>query len=144
MMVITDASIEDSNVSTEQPPKGVLELTRRDRAVLLVLLFIVLVAGVASYAKRHHWWTDQPTVTGESIYDYRQMIDINVAGWEELSWLRGIGPAKAKAIVEYRSGHNGFTSIDELSNVPGISAEMVDALRDDIELSPARDAAAEQ
>lgn len=34
--------------------------------------------------------------------------------------LRGIGPAKAKAIVEYRAANGPFQSVDELLEVKGI------------------------
>lgn len=59
-------------------------------------------------------------------------IDINTATAEELDTLPGIGPALADAIIEYRSEHGAFGSVDELARVPGISARMVDAMRDQI------------
>jgi competence protein ComEA len=58
------------------------------------------------------------------------LIDINEASAEELDTLPGIGPALADAIMEYRSNNGPFASVDELARVPGISARMVDDMRD--------------
>jgi competence protein ComEA len=59
-------------------------------------------------------------------------IDINSASASELDTLPGIGPALADAIIEYRTDHGRFGSVDELARVPGISARMVDTMRDQI------------
>lgn len=58
------------------------------------------------------------------------LIDINTASAAELDSLPGIGPALADAIIEYRTDHGSFGSIDELARVPGISARMVDNMRE--------------
>ncbi len=60
------------------------------------------------------------------------VIDINTASADELDALPGIGPALADAIVEYRTDHGRFCTVDELARVPGISARMVDKMRDQI------------
>jgi competence protein ComEA len=59
-------------------------------------------------------------------------IAVNTASAEELDSLPGIGPALADAIIEYRTDNGPFGSIDELVRVPGISARMVDAMRDQV------------
>lgn len=59
-------------------------------------------------------------------------ININLATAAELDELPGIGPALAGRIVAYREQHGPFASLEELSNVSGISARMVDDLRDRI------------
>lgn len=49
-----------------------------------------------------------------------QLININRAAAFELELLPGIGPVKAKAIVDYRRQHGPFASIESLQDVPGI------------------------
>ena len=57
-----------------------------------------------------------------------QAIDLNRATLEELVTLPGIGPAKAKAILERREAVNGFRSIDDLLDVPGIGPKTLEQL----------------
>lgn len=59
-------------------------------------------------------------------------VNINTASQAELEALKGIGPAKAKAIVEYRNQHGLFSSIDELEKVSGIGAGTIQQLRDEL------------
>ena len=49
-----------------------------------------------------------------------QAVDINSADEATLSTLDGVGPAKAKAIIEYRNKNGKFKSIEEFEKVPGI------------------------
>lgn len=65
--------------------------------------------------------------TGDRTSASGGMVDINTAGETELDALPGVGPATAKAIVEYRNAHGRFTSVDGLLEVKGIGpAKMAD------------------
>lgn len=53
-------------------------------------------------------------------------VDINTADAETISAeLKGVGLAKARAIVEYREKHGPFRSPDDLSLVKGIGERTV-------------------
>lgn len=63
-------------------------------------------------------------------------VDINTADAETISAeLKGVGPSKARAIVEYREKHGPFRSPDDLSLVKGIGERTVELNRADIKVS---------
>ena len=64
------------------------------------------------------------------------LIDINQASAEVLVRLRGIGPALAQRIVEYRRQHGPFHSVEELVQVRGIGAAKVRGLRKQATVGP--------
>lgn len=47
-------------------------------------------------------------------------ISLNTATAEQLDTLPGVGPVLAQHIIEYRTQHGGFRSVDELREVKGI------------------------
>ncbi len=56
-------------------------------------------------------------------------VNLNTATQAELELLPGIGPAMAKRILEYRSTHGKFTSVDQLDSVKGIGTKTMAKLR---------------
>ena len=62
------------------------------------------------------------------------MININTADVATLKTLPGIGEAKAIAIVEYRTQHGSFKTLEDLQNVKGIGPKVLEKLRDKISL----------
>ena len=65
-----------------------------------------------------------------------EMVNINTASQHELMRLRGVGPALATAIVQYREKlpEQSFQSVEQLQNVAGIGPAKLEAMRAQIEL----------
>jgi competence protein ComEA len=57
------------------------------------------------------------------------IVDLNSATEEQLESLPGVGPATAKAILDYRTQHGRFRSVNELLNVRGIGESKLAQLR---------------
>jgi len=65
------------------------------------------------------------------------VVNLNTASKDELVALQGIGPAKAQAIIDYRTQHGGFKQVDELKDVKGIGAKRFEKLKAELVVTPA-------
>ncbi|MBX9893612.1 MAG: helix-hairpin-helix domain-containing protein [Nitrosomonas sp.] len=70
-------------------------------------------------------------------------VNLNTATQAELESLQGIGPAKAKAIVEYREKNGAFTSVDDLAKVAGVGPGIIKQIRDAVTVTVATEQSAE-
>lgn len=71
----------------------------------------------------------------ESTVDPRYVafpLNINVSTKEHLMLLPGIGEVLAQRIVDYRIANGLFSSVEELTQVQGISQNLLEKIRDDI------------
>lgn len=59
-------------------------------------------------------------------------VNLNTATRDELVAVPGIGPTKAQAIVEHRKAHGPFTSVDDLKEVKGFRAKLVERLKPEL------------
>ncbi len=57
-------------------------------------------------------------------------LNLNTATLEQLDTLSGIGPATAQKILDHREANGGFSSVEELGEVPGIGEVRLAALRE--------------
>ncbi len=64
----------------------------------------------------------KPVLTGK--------VNINTATPDQIAMLPGIGAAKAKAIVEYRTVNGNFKKIEDLKNVKGIKEKKIAQIKD--------------
>jgi competence protein ComEA len=63
-----------------------------------------------------------------------QKVPLNSATLEELDTLPGVGPVTAQKILDYRTAHGAFQSVDELDAVPGIGPTRLAELRPLVDL----------
>ena len=74
-------------------------------------------------------------------------VDINTADLEQLQTLKGIGPALAQRIVDFREENGPFRSVEDLLQVKGIGEATLEKFRDHITVgteAPAEDQPAEE
>ncbi len=64
-------------------------------------------------------------------------VNINTASVAELNTVKGIGPSKAQAIVEYREKNGPFKTLDDLKGVKGFGDKSVAKLRGELTVSDA-------
>jgi competence protein ComEA len=63
------------------------------------------------------------------------IVDLNTATVAQLDALPGVGPATAQAIVDYRTQHGRFRSVDELLEVRGIGDAKLAQIRPHVSVS---------
>ena len=66
-------------------------------------------------------------------------INLNTADSATLETLPGIGPARAQAILSYRTAHGAFTDIQQLRNIPGIGEKTLAKISPYLEVASATD-----
>ena len=119
---------------------GEMKLTMFEKAVLIAALFIVVgiafqLPGMGSMEKPGiiRETSIAPVLdelTGQPAE--RELININTAPVEELQTLKGIGESLADSIVQYRTEHGPFESINDLLNVNGIGEKKLEAIKERI------------
>ena len=57
-------------------------------------------------------------------------VSLAIATLDQLDELPGIGPITAQKIVDWRTAHGPFRSVEDLDDVPGIGPARVEQLRD--------------
>lgn len=91
---------------------------------LIALLFLSLTAGMLGAQEAGQGAGQEPAAVMET------KVNINEADADTIAAeLDGVGPAKARAIIEYRDKHGPFASVDELREVSGIGEATVNLNR---------------
>ncbi|MBB5192667.1 competence protein ComEA [Silvimonas terrae] len=64
-------------------------------------------------------------------------VNINTATLEQLETIKGIGPSKAKAIIDYRTQNGPFKTPEDIMKVAGIKEGTYNKIKGDIAISGA-------
>lgn len=59
-------------------------------------------------------------------------VDVNKAGVEDLQTVRGIGPALAERIIEYREEHGPFKRVEDLTEIRGIGEAKLEKIKSQV------------
>jgi len=101
-------------------------------AVLVITLAIGIVVDVCDRQQEGNGvlrqTCDVPVATVDDGDEGFRKLDLNTAGVEELEILPGIGPKKAKAIVEYRDKNGRLDSLGQLVEVKGIGEKTLERI----------------
>ncbi|WP_436859868.1 helix-hairpin-helix domain-containing protein [Staphylococcus caeli] len=62
----------------------------------------------------------------------QEKVNLNSADESQLLKVNGIGPSKAKSIIEYREQHGQFENVDQLKEVNGIGEKTLEKIREDL------------
>src|SRR5256885_1912181 len=103
-----------------------------------VLIGVILVASayLGWVFFRHRAFIDRPQpMVGDRAAELVSKLDLNIAKWEELAILPGMGEKKAHAIVEYREqfvaqhpGQRAFNAASDLKRISGFGQSTVNNL----------------
>lgn len=115
-------------------PLNALRLSRRQ---LLAMLALCLAGGVAlggAWVCKPVRFAREAPIDETRVQRARQFVDPNTASVASLRRLAGIGPTRARAIVEYRQGRSGqcFQRAEDLAVVRGIGPTIVRTIAGDL------------
>ena len=69
-----------------------------------------------------------------AVAAYAGPVNINTADEKTLETLQGVGPAKAKAIVEHRKAHGPFKAPEDIKSVDGIGDAIYEQNKDNLKI----------
>ena len=93
------------------------------------LLIACLVVSQPAYSQLLQVESYEPIP--EQVFD---KLNVNLASVEQLVKIKGLGPKKAKAIVEYIQQNGALVSLDELLEIRGIGKGLLSKLKGQLSL----------
>ena len=95
--------------------------SQEERRLLLFIFWLAIFGIASSFLSRRNAHIESVLICEEGI----GKIELNSATYEMLLSLPGVGPQRARKILEYRYNHNGFRKLKELRNIKGFSASLI-------------------
>lgn len=87
------------------------------------LAVVALAMGLVQSAYAAVDTTAKPAATAAA------MVNINTATADQLASIKGLGPKKAQAIIDYRQKNGAFKNVDDLKKVAGISEKLFASIK---------------
>ena len=113
--IVTPALAED-NVDNQKNSSEVIQISQSGDETKATV-----VSDQANQADQ----TNQANTTNEQI-----KVNLNKADAKELTKVKGLNSAKARAIVSYRKKHGDFKTLDELAKVKGFKKMKSEKLKE--------------
>jgi len=109
---------------------------RREYLVIYVLCVVLLLSLGMLWLRQQGYFRPGPVVEHHPDKVVEKPIELNTARWWELTLIRGIGEVRAKEIIALRERKKGFSKIDELLEVRGITPEILERMRQKVRVTP--------
>lgn len=123
----------DRIIDAVEKAGGFMEGADSNKVNLAALLADEMVIIVPKEGEEVDEVIQQPEITGKNeSASAGGLVNINTASEEELTTLTGVGPAKAKAIIEYRMENGLFKKVEDIMQVTGIGEKSFEKLRNQI------------
>lgn len=131
ILLFVFVKIKTEKLNAQSGGRSNLDLKEKKPELLLVaaallISFVVMMYSVFDSPKYNNLQAVEITTNREiSLSQSKNVsverININTAGVEELMKLELVGEKKAQAIIEYRERNGAFRTIEEITNVDGVS-----------------------
>jgi competence protein ComEA len=105
-------------------------LSCRELALLALAVGVVLLAAAVAEGMRLVWRRGRVEVSAHTeVMLAPARLNVNTASDYELAMLPGIGPVTAGAIIQWRTAHGPFKSLEQMEEVRGIGPKTIEAIR---------------
>lgn len=131
----TDTKKTDTEETKEKNRISDKTVIRLLIAIIIILLIYILgmqALDILNNIPYETQVTAEETIIENTTEAVNNKVNINSDNIFELTSLKGIGKAKAEAIIEYRKENGDFISIDELKEVPGIGDSLFEQIKNSI------------
>jgi comEA protein len=121
------------------------DVVERHYRKAVTFLVILILAGTGFWGVRHfapevflgepdliavpNTERSQDRTTKSVVSSKPALLNINIASAKELQTLPNIGEQMAKRIINYRTQHGNFVSVDALQKVKGIGPKTIEKLK---------------
>ncbi len=122
----TSSGVEVVDLSVNSPEED-RTLKLREKIFLVVILLIVLVSIIGIFAVRSSSSGSFSLLLAEETEQYDLSV-INSATVDDFMEVNGIGEVRANAIVNFRESIGGFTDINQITYIDGISDSILESV----------------
>ncbi len=106
-----------------------LHLTSQERkTIIFVLSLLIIGIGLDFFKKK----TDRVNLVNFEVLEEQlfEKVNVNKAGFSQLTTIPGVGEKTAKSIIDYRKSNGEFKDIEELKRIRGIKDKKLEKLRE--------------